>query len=100
MASDPTVSFKTALWFWMTPQSPKPSCHDVITGAWTPSAADQAAGRVPGFGVITNIINGGLECGHGSDSRDADRVGFYKRYCDILGVSYGDNLDCGNQSHF
>nr|8HNF_A Chain A, Anc5, ancestral GH19 chitinase [synthetic construct] len=100
VATDPVISFKTALWFWMTPQSPKPSCHDVITGRWTPSAADRAAGRVPGYGVITNIINGGLECGKGPDAQVEDRIGFYKRYCDILGVSYGNNLDCYNQRPF
>ncbi|XP_010242848.1 PREDICTED: basic endochitinase-like [Nelumbo nucifera] len=100
VATDPTISFKTAIWFWMTPQSPKPSCHDVITGQWTPSAADLAAGRAPGYGVITNIINGGIECGKGYIPQVADRIGFYKRYCDILGVSYGDNLDCYNQKPF
>ncbi|XP_072969394.1 chitinase 1-like [Typha angustifolia] len=100
VATDPTISFKTAFWFWMTPQSPKPSSHDVITGQWTPSAADVSANRLPGYGVITNIINGGLECGHGQDSRVEDRIGFYKRYCDILGVSYGDNLDCYSQQPF
>ncbi|KAK4724553.1 hypothetical protein R3W88_027332 [Solanum pinnatisectum] len=84
----------------MTPQSPKPSCHDVITGRWQPSNADQAANRLPGFGVITNIINGGLECGHGNDNRVQDRIRFYKRYCGILGVSPGNNLDCGNQWSF
>ncbi|KAK1320958.1 hypothetical protein QJS10_CPA03g02389 [Acorus calamus] len=97
VATDPTISFKTAFWFWMTPQSPKPSCHDVITGRWQPSSADRAAGRLPGFGVTTNIINGGLECGRGPDPRVADRIGFYKRYCDILGVGYGPNLDCYKQ---
>ncbi|XP_059448348.1 endochitinase-like [Corylus avellana] len=100
VATDPTISFKTSIWFWMTPQGNKPSSHDVIIGKWTPSAADSSAGRVPGYGVITNIINGGLECGHGADNRVADRIGFYKRYCDILGVSYGDNLDCYNQKPF
>lgn len=98
--TDATISFKTAIWFWMTPQSPKPSSHAVITGSWTPSAADTSAGRVPGYGVITNIINGGLECGHGTDSRVQDRIGFYNRYCQIMGVSPGDNLDCGNQRPF
>ncbi|OMO55724.1 Glycoside hydrolase, family 19, catalytic [Corchorus capsularis] len=78
----------------------KPSCHDVITGQWTPSAADTAAGRLPGYGVITNIINGGIECGKGSNAQSLDRIGFYKRYCDILQVSYGNNLDCDNQSPF
>ncbi|XP_028797531.1 endochitinase-like [Neltuma alba] len=100
VASNAVISFKTALWFWMTAQSPKPSCHDVITGRWTPSGADRAAGRLPGYGTITNIINGGLECGRGQDARVADRIGFYKRYCDILGVGYGSNLDCYSQRPF
>lgn len=100
VANDPTVSFKTAVWFWMTAQSPKPSCHDVMTGRWSPSGSDSAAGRAVGYGAVTNIINGGLECGKGSDSRQQDRIGFYKRYCDILGVSYGSNLDCNNQRPF
>jgi chitinase len=100
VATDPVISFKTALWFWMTPQSPKPSCHDVITGGWNPSSADRAAGRLQGYGTVTNIINGGLECGRGQDSRVQDRIGFYKRYCDIFGVGYGDNLDCFSQRPF
>ncbi|XP_021740345.1 basic endochitinase-like [Chenopodium quinoa] len=100
VATDATISFKTAVWFWMTAQGNKPSCHNVIVGGWNPSAADQAAGRVPGYGVITNIINGGIECGKGQDPRVADRIGFYKRYCDILGVSYGNNLDCYSQQPF
>ncbi|KAI5402230.1 endochitinase A2 [Lathyrus oleraceus] len=100
VATDPVVSFKTALWFWMTPQSPKPSCHDVITGGWSPSSGDRAAGRLPGYGTVTNIINGGLECGRGQDSRVQDRIGFYKRYCDIFGIGYGANLDCYSQRPF
>ncbi|TVU19305.1 hypothetical protein EJB05_35446, partial [Eragrostis curvula] len=100
VATDAVVSFKTALWFWMTPRDNKPSCHAVITGQWTPSDADRNAGRVPGYGVITNIINGGIECGHGADTRVADRIGFYKRYCDVFGINYGDNLDCGGQRPF
>ncbi|KAM7523997.1 hypothetical protein LguiA_013899 [Lonicera macranthoides] len=100
VATDPTISFKTAIWFWMTPQANKPSSHDVITGRWNPSAAYRSAGRLPGYGVITNIINGGLECSKGPNDRVVNRVGFYKRYCDILGVSYGNNLDCYNQRPF
>ena len=89
VATDPIVSFKTAIWFWMTPQWNKPSSHDVITGRRTPSDADRSAGRVPGYGVITNIINGGVECGHGQDSHVDDRIGFYRRNCQKLGVSLG-----------
>ncbi|KAB1207071.1 Acidic endochitinase Q [Morella rubra] len=45
-ATDATISFKTAIWFWMTPQGNKPSSHDVIIGKWTPSAEGIEAGRV------------------------------------------------------
>lgn len=93
--TDPVIAFKTAIWFWMTPQSPKPSCHDVVIGAWVPSPEDVNAGRVPGYGMTTNIINGGLECGGpGPDARVESRIGFYMRYCDIYGITYGNKLDC------
>uniref|UniRef100_A0A7N1A5X5 chitinase n=1 Tax=Kalanchoe fedtschenkoi TaxID=63787 RepID=A0A7N1A5X5_KALFE len=100
VATDPVVSFRTAIWFWMTPQGNKPSSHDVITGRWTPSAADVSAGRAPGYGVITNIINGGLECGRGQNAAVANRIGFFRRYCDMFGIGYGNNLDCYNQRSF
>ncbi|KAG4939103.1 hypothetical protein JHK84_045300 [Glycine max] len=60
----------------MTPQGNKPSCHDVITGKWTPSDIDKSAGLVPGYGVITNIINGRIECRYKPDTRveKSDRV--------------------------
>ncbi|KAL9678803.1 hypothetical protein QQ045_016654 [Rhodiola kirilowii] len=100
VATDPVITFRTAIWFWMTPQGNKPSSHDVIIGRWTPSSADVSAGRVPGYGVITNIINGGLECGKGQNAAVASRIGFYKRYCDMFQVGYGNNLDCNNQRSF
>jgi len=100
VASDPVVSFKTAIWFWMTAQGNKPSCHDVALGNWTPSDADTAAGRVPGYGCITNIINGGIECGVGANDANVDRIGYYQRYCGMLGIDAGANLDCYTQQHF
>ncbi|XWS33930.1 hypothetical protein CRYUN_Cryun22dG0125300 [Craigia yunnanensis] len=100
VATNPSISFRTAVWFWMTPQGNKPSSHNVIIGQWTPSDADRAAGRLPGYGVITNIIYGGLECGRGPNNKVADRIGFNRRCCDLLGVSYGSNLDCNNQRPF
>ncbi|KAM4133756.1 hypothetical protein ACJW30_01G355500 [Castanea mollissima] len=100
VATDPVISFKTAIWFWMTPQGKKPSSHDVIIGKWTPSPADTAVGRKSGYGVITNIINGGIECGHGYNDNVFDRIGFYKNYSNMLGVDYGKNLDCYNQTPF
>ncbi|XP_010672242.2 endochitinase [Beta vulgaris subsp. vulgaris] len=99
--NDAIIAFKAALWFWMTPQAPKPSCHAVMTGQWVPTPADIAANRFPGLGVTINIINGGLECNiPAPDTRVENRIGFYKRYCDILGVSYGENLDCYDQRPF
>ncbi|MCD9641503.1 Chitinase 1 [Datura stramonium] len=100
VANDKVITFKSALWFWMTPQASKPSCHDVILEIWKPSESDIEASRYPGFGVTTNIINGRTECGHGSDSREENRIGYYLRYCDILGVDAGENIECGNQGPF
>uniref|UniRef100_A0A0E0KY94 chitinase n=1 Tax=Oryza punctata TaxID=4537 RepID=A0A0E0KY94_ORYPU len=99
VAGDAVVAFKTALWFWMTPRPPfKPSCHDVMTGRYRPSADDAAANRTAaGFGLTTNIINGGLECNRTDDPRVNDRIGFFRRYCGVLGVDVGDNLDCAHQ---
>ncbi|CAL4923611.1 unnamed protein product [Urochloa decumbens] len=103
VSTNPVVSFKTAIWYWMTAQRPKPSCHDVILGKWTPTSADNSAGRVPGYGEITNIINGGRECGIGAandQGANVNRIGYYKRYCDMFGVSYGNNLDCYTQQKY
>lgn len=100
VATDPVVSLKAAIWFWMTAQGNQPHGHIVIIGKWTPSDADRSAGRVSGYGVIKSIINGGLECGKGQDEKVANRIGFYKRYCDMLRVGYGDNLDCYGQRPF
>lgn len=56
---------------------------------------------VPPAGLTTNIINGGIECGKGvSTPQEVDRVGFFKRYASLMGVSTGDNLDCANQRSF
>ena len=100
VATDGVVSFKTALWFWMTAQSPKPSAHAVMTGGWTPSSQDVALGRQPGFGMTINIINGGLECQRPTDARVNDRVAFYQRFTGMLGVGMGSNVYCDTMAHY
>lgn len=50
-------------------------------------ATDVAAGRTPGYGMVTNIINGGLECNMPTSAKVEDRVKFYQRYAGLLGVS-------------
>ena len=81
VSTDSTISFMTALWFWMTAQSPKPSCHDAI--------------RSSGFGMTINVINGGIECGKGAPTPQAQhRIQLYRTYCGVLGVDPGGNLEC------
>lgn len=100
LTTDGVASFKSALWFWMTAQPPKPSAHDVMTGKWQPTAADTAAGRRPGFGMTTNIINGGIECQQPTGPQVRDRVGFFRAYAERFGVSAGDNLFCDQMRHY
>jgi len=86
--TDPVVAFKTAIYFWMTPQTYKPSAHDVMIGKWQPNAADKAAGRIPGFGMTINIVNGPVECDKGDSMNNMnDRIGFYQYFLKKLGVS-------------
>jgi len=95
VANNAVISFETALWFWTTPSPPKPSCHDVMVGNWSPSSEDIADGREPGFGETINIINGGIECGQSSSSAN-NRIAYYENFCSQLGVSPGSNLDCAS----
>lgn len=77
-------AWMTAIWFWMTPQYPKPSCHDVMIPF---KILDTSNGY--GMGATINIINGGIECGGNTQlSQVTDRLGFYQRYCDYFKVSY------------
>lgn len=99
VASDATLSFKTAFWFWTTASGSKPSCHDVMIGNWTPSSSDTAAGRAAGFGETIDIINGGIECGKSTDAA-TNRVTYYKDFCSQLGVDPGQNLDCTNMQPY
>jgi hypothetical protein len=100
VARDSVLAFASALWFWMTPQPPKPSCHDVITGIWHPTHHDQQAGRLPGFGTTLNIINGGVECGHSPLDKTVYRYEYYKYFCKIFKVTPGPNVDCADQVPF
>jgi hypothetical protein len=96
VTADGKLGFMTALLFFMTPQSPKPSCHDIIVGSWTPTAADIAAGRIePGFGMTINVINGGFEAGKDeTDYRLFRRIGHYRDITSKNGADItGEKLD-------
>ncbi|KAL6598820.1 hypothetical protein ACP70R_046080 [Stipagrostis hirtigluma subsp. patula] len=94
------TAFRTALWFWIPPRRPKPSCHEVMVGEYRPTAADATANRTAGFGLVTNTVNGGLECNRTDDARVNNRIGFYRRYCQIFNVGAGANLDCEHQQPY
>jgi chitinase len=73
VAQDPVIAFKTALWFWMN------NVHGVMP---------------QGFGATTRAINGALECNGNNPAQMNARVGYYRQYCQQLGVDPGSNLTC------
>jgi predicted chitinase len=92
------IMFRTSLWFWMTPQGVKPSAHQVML-----NLVKSEPCRPNGFGAVTNIINGGLECGeagiehHEVGKKVYNRIAYYKRYCEMLGVQPGEYTQCKGQ---
>lgn len=101
VSTDPVISFSSAIWFWMTAQPPKPSCHDVMIGKWQPSLHDIENGRQPGFGATVNVINGGIECGNNDTlTKTQYRYSYYLYFCKYLRVDPGPNIKCGAQKPF
>lgn len=117
VASNPTLAWASSMWFWFTGgaclpgESCKPSCHDVFLGKKPICVGDMNAGRQYGLGWVTNVINGGLECGGAGegkcDFRVHSRVKYYKRFCEILDVNPladgwtdDENLFCHNQDNY
>ena len=101
LSKNPVLSFASAIWFWMTPQFPKPSCHDIMVGKWKPTGDDMQKGRIPGFGATVNIINGGVECGNlNEQEKTLYRYKYFRFFCDYFHVSPGDNISCSMQRPF
>jgi hypothetical protein len=70
------LAFKSAIWFWMMPQCPKPSCHQVMHNLWVPDSTEYSSPKMyqKGFAHTNNIINGGLECRPSSSQAFTDKV--------------------------
>jgi hypothetical protein len=98
LTADSVISFASAIWFWMTMQPPKPSCHNVMAGKWTPVELDVEANRLPGFGLTLNIINAS-QCGKEMASAKR-RYETYERYCMYLGTTKGSSCDCSTQEPY
>jgi hypothetical protein len=101
LSKDPILSFASAIWFWMTPQYPKPSCHDIMVGKWIPTNDDIQKERVPGFGATVNVINGGVECGNlAEQEKTLYRYKYFHFFCNYFHVPAGDNVSCKTQQPF
>lgn len=90
---DGVLAFKSAIWFWMMPQCPKPSCHQTMHEQWIPQSGEYSAAKMykKGFAHTNNIINGGLECRNTSTAAFTQKVvlrsELYKYYLSILGFN-------------
>lgn len=100
LIQDPVLCFASAIWFWVRDQYPKPSCHSIMVGNWVPNAKDINANRLPGFGAVVNVINGGLECGVNHSENTRYRYGLYQFFCDFLQINIGENAECSTQKPF
>jgi hypothetical protein len=112
LTKDPKIGIAGSIWFWGHADWStgrdipfKPSAHDVAVGKWEPTPEDVACGRTnANFGVITNIINGGLECGPGAVNPEAakNRVKYLEAIAEEMGVTIPDGFldDCSSQQNF
>ena len=76
VSSNGTVTWQTALWFWMTQTGAgTQTCHQGILGG--------------SFGSTIRTINGAIECNGGNPSEVQDRLNYYTEFLQILGVSAG-----------
>ena len=62
MAEEKWLAFGAILWFFMNPQAPKHSIHDVFSNISTPNFSKFKNQNQAGLGFIIIIINGALEC--------------------------------------
>ncbi len=97
------LNVASAVFFFVYPQSPKPSMLHVIDGTWQPNATDQAAGIQAGFGATINIINGGIECNSGVDKPQAlNRIAYYQQFSNYLNspIPASEKLGCTDMAPF
>ncbi|GAB5072612.1 PKD domain-containing protein [Citrobacter sedlakii] len=103
LVADTWLNLASAIFFFAYPQPPKPSMLQVIDGTWQPNEHDKANGLVPGFGVTTQIINGGVECGGPTEiAQSQNRIKYYKEFANYLKVPVpaDEVLGCANMKQF
>ena len=101
LEQDGVLGFMTGIWFWMTPQPPKPSCHQVITGTWAPKEGAANASYNGNFGLTIVIINneaGQSENGSGAVAR---RSRYYRIFAGRMGADIsGEHVDTMGMTTF
>ena len=103
LVADTWYNLASAVFFFVYPQPPKPSMLHVIDGTWQANEQDIAAGLTKGFGVTTQIINGGVECGGSTEIQQSlNRIEYYKNFANFIGVTIPSNevLGCKNMQQF
>lgn len=83
------LNFASAVWYFLTPQPPKPSIQNI---AQSPKY---------GFGDSIRVINGGLECGDNRGTQGQLQAANRGHYYTALGAAFGvqveqQGLDCGD----
>ncbi len=101
LTNNGVLGFMTGIWFWMTPQPPKPSCHEVITGIWEPKAGAPNAQYNGNFGLTIVVINnesGQSENGTGAVAR---RARYYRLFSKKMGANIeGEHCDTVGMTTF
>lgn len=92
------LAMAASIWFYMTPQTPKPSMHDVMTGFFEPNSKDKAAKIGANFATTTNIQDGYAECGNG-DAGAKSRGEYFLKWLEFFGLPSETNVDCADQSN-
>ena len=103
LVADTWLNLASAVFFYVYPQPPKPSMLHALDGTWVPNQHDLDGGLTPGFGVTTQIINGGIECGGSAEhAQSLNRIDYYLNFADYLQVPVAPTevLGCADMQRF
>ena len=103
VSTDGFLAFASAMWMYMTPVSPRPSLHEVMSGYYQASTFDVNPGNIKdnSFGTTTNVITNNEECGSGTiSSGDQARADNFETMVTLLGLDSQSNLHCEDMANF
>ncbi len=82
VATDSTIAWKTAIWYWMT------------NTAYAGVTPHNAIVNDQDFAATIRAINGSEECRGAAPDEVQTRVNFYSQFVGIVGIPLGDKLYC------